>query len=70
MVRLVAANVAFNGLLLALAIALDDRALRDRLEETFVALTLLFGLVGLAGNAAFVALAVREGRRSAPRRPR
>jgi hypothetical protein len=52
----VVASVAVNGLLAATFVALNAWALSQGLEETFVALALLYGLLSTCANALIVAL--------------
>lgn len=53
--RITLLNLGFNILVAAVFILLNSRAVAAGLEETFVALALIYGLIMIAGNAIFVA---------------
>jgi hypothetical protein len=61
MKNLLIANIAFNSASAGLFVWLNDWALRSQLEETFITLAVTYGLVTIAGNAAFIGLQRREG---------
>ncbi len=53
--RVTLLNIGFNLLLAVIFVLLNAWALRAGLEETFVALALIYGLIMVLGNAIFVA---------------
>jgi hypothetical protein len=57
--RAIGLNVLMNAVLAAAFVLLNARALSQGLEETFVALALLYGLAAVGCNAAYVAAVVR-----------
>lgn len=59
MKRITLLNITFNLLLAIVFVALNSRALNTGLEETFVSLALIYGLLTVLGNAVFVAYARR-----------
>lgn len=58
--RITLLNIGFNLLLAAVFIILNSRAVNAGLEETFVALALVYGLIMVLGNAIFVAYAHKQ----------
>ena len=53
-------NGLMNAALAALFVSLNTWALRNNLEETFVALALIYGLAVIMANALFVAALWRK----------
>ncbi len=53
-------NVAMNVVLALVMLFLNTWALQNQLEETFVALALLYGLVIIFANASFLWLIARN----------
>jgi hypothetical protein len=53
--RVTLLNIGFNLILAVIFVLLNAWALRAGLEETFVALALIYGLIMVLGNAIFVA---------------
>jgi hypothetical protein len=59
MKRITLLNIGFNLLFAVIFVILNTRAVSAGLEETFVALALIYGLVMVFGNAIFVAYSKR-----------
>jgi uncharacterized membrane protein len=49
-------NVVMNLILVVIFISLNQWALQNQLEETFVALALFYGCTIIVGNALFISL--------------
>ncbi len=62
MLRALLLNIALNAALGAALVGASAWALRSGLEETHVALALIFGLATTAANALFVAAILRRRR--------
>ena len=55
MKKMVGINMAMNFVFMAVFLALDNWAIQNALEETFVSLTIVYGIVVVTTNALFVA---------------
>ena len=62
MTRAVLLNVLMNIVFTVVFVLLNNWALRETLEETFVALALLYGLLVIIANAVYVGVLARKAR--------
>lgn len=53
--KIVLKNVLMNFILMIFFVILNNRALQNGLEETFVSLALVYGIIVILANAFFVA---------------
>lgn len=53
--KIILKNVLMNFILMVLFVLLNNRALQNGLEETFVSLALVYGIIVILANAIFVA---------------
>ena len=54
-------NILFNLLVTAAFVYLNTWALNSGLEETFIALALIYGVIVTIGNALFITAAKKQG---------
>ncbi len=56
MKKIILLNGLMNFVFLAIFVLLNNWALQNNLEETFVALAILYGIVTVTGNAIYISL--------------